>query len=113
MGREMEPQAKRVKADCDALLPGLATWLGQEGVWWDDEAMMIKESRSPRGSSLSIHARRALPGGHHLCTIPKDACLSVRNAACSSIIMEENMCSGLGLVMAVMHERLLGSKSRW
>ncbi|KFM23719.1 Ribosomal N-lysine methyltransferase 3 [Auxenochlorella protothecoides] len=108
----MEPQAKRAKADGAALLPGLTAWLDREGVWWDDEAMQIKESKSPNGSSLSIHSRRPLPAGHHLCTIPKDACLSVRNASCSDIIMEENMCSGLGLVMAVMHERLLGPKSR-
>lgn len=105
--------AKKQRVEAGPLLPGITAWLKDAGVWWDENAIAIKEDISDAGSSLSIWANDALPAGHHLCTIPKDACLSVRSTSCSDMLEKEELFSGLGLVIAVMHERALGADSRW
>lgn len=51
--------------------------------------------------------------GERLCTIPKAACISIRTTELADVIEAEELGGGLGLVLAVMHERSLGSQSKW
>jgi SET domain-containing protein 6 len=56
---------------------------------------------------------RDVAEGERLCTIPKAACISIRTTELADVIEAEELGGGLGLVLAVMHERSLGSQSKW
>lgn len=109
----MVPRAKKARTIPGPSKPAIEKWLQGAGVWYDHKSIEIEEQSSCSGNYVSIVARKDLKPGDHLCTIPKDACLSVRNATCSAMLEGERLLSGLGLVVAVMHERLLGVESRW
>ena len=60
-----------------------------------------------------MQAARDVGEGERLCTIPKAACLSIRTSELADVIEAEELGGGLGLVLAVLHERSLGPASKW
>lgn len=76
-------------------------------VLFDSQLVEIRSS----GLSHSIHAVKALKEGDVLCSIPKEAILSVRTTAIADIIEQEEIGGIIGLSVAVMYEQSLGVAS--
>ncbi len=65
------------------------------------------------GGGLGVFAVRDLCEGQKLCEIPKKAVLSVRNTKISDILEQHLIRGGLGLIIAIVYELSIGSKSFW
>lgn len=85
------------------------------GISWDSSAITLVDAGTVpcSGLALGIIAARDVKEGDELCSIPKAACISPLTSSIADIIEAEELGSGLGLVVAVMHEASLGKESKW
>ena len=90
----------------------LQDWMLANGIAWDRAAVHITGGKH-ENKGFTVQAKQGIAEGHALCEIPKDAVLSVRNTSAAGIIETEQLGGGLGLILAIMHERSLGAASKW
>lgn len=64
-------------------------------------------------AGICVKSKCELKEGDLIATIPKIACLTIRTSGASSIIEAADLDGCLGLCVAVMYERSLGSESPW
>lgn len=64
-------------------------------------------------SGIAVKALCELREGDVVATIPKAACLTIRTSAARTAIEESGIDGSLGLSLALMYERSLGSASKW
>jgi SET domain-containing protein 6 len=93
-------------------------WMRSVGIKWNSEAITITDATASTmlcsGLALGITAARDIKDGDDLCPIlPKSACICPLTCSIADILEKEELNSGLGLVIAVMHESSLGTDSKW
>ncbi|KAG7674859.1 hypothetical protein Ndes2526B_g07697 [Nannochloris sp. 'desiccata'] len=96
------------------------SWMRFVGIKWNSEAITITDTTSTAstllcgGLALGITAARDIKEGDELCRLlPKSACICPLTCSIADILEKEELNSGLGLVVAVMHESSLGTDSKW
>ena len=90
-------------------LAAFESWMRANCVTYDHNLLELRTGNGGCG----IFARRHVEEGVTLCSIPKAAILSVRNASIAEILEENCIGGGLGLIVAILHELSLGSRSKW
>ncbi|PRW44560.1 ribosomal lysine N-methyltransferase 3 [Chlorella sorokiniana] len=88
-------------------------WMSAQGIEHSDAITLVAAAAGCSGLALGVQATRDIAEGERLCTIPKDACLSIRTTQLADVIEAEELGGGLGLVLAVLHEMSLGEDSNW
>ena len=91
-------------------IAGLQEWFAEVGITTDPQLIRLHCTTL---SGCEVRAASDVAEGAVLGSIPAPACLSVRTSTAAAVIEEERLGGGLGLVVAVMHELALGSKSHW
>lgn len=88
---------------------GFKRWMRAQGFEYSDALELVD---SP-GEGISVRALRDLQEGDAVATIPKRACLTIKNSGARRMIAEAGLDGHLGLSLAVMYERSLGIASPW
>ncbi|GAX79268.1 hypothetical protein CEUSTIGMA_g6708.t1 [Chlamydomonas eustigma] len=86
-------------------------WMNAVGISWNKLALSVSLGDSPGFGH--VRALKALKEGDLLCTVPKNAILSIKTTACRNVLEKEYLGGGLGLTVAVMYEQALGGESKW
>ena len=84
-------------------------WMKANGLTYSD-ALELLDSPS---NGISIRSLRDLVEGEDVATIPKRACLTIKNSAARRMILDSGLAGHLGLSVAIMYERSLGITSPW
>ncbi|KAK4433162.1 Ribosomal lysine N-methyltransferase 3 [Sesamum alatum] len=104
-------------ASSDRRMRGFNRWMKYHGIECSDALLLSAENGgaddSCRSLSISVKALCDLKEGDVVATIPKQSCLTVRTSAASSLIEEAQLGGYLGLAVAIMYEKSLGSQSKW
>ncbi|KAL4858939.1 N-lysine methyltransferase setd6 [Chlorella vulgaris] len=96
------------------VLTAFQAWMESVGIEHNRNAIRLVDAAAGcSGLALGVQAVRDVAEGERLCTIPKAACISIRTTELADVIEAEELGGGLGLVLAVMHERSLGPQSKW
>jgi N-lysine methyltransferase SETD6 len=96
-------------------------WMLSVGIKWNSDAISITDTTAATaatmlcsGLALGITAARDITEGDEICPVlPKSACICPLTCSIADILEREDLNSGLGLVIAVMHEASLGADSKW
>jgi len=96
-------------------------WMRSVGIKWNSDAITITDANASTASTmlcsglaLGITAARDIKEGDELCPfLPKSACICPLTCSIADILEKEDLNSGMGLVIAVMHESSLGKDSKW
>ncbi|GAB5353826.1 hypothetical protein AAMO2058_000067300 [Amorphochlora amoebiformis] len=92
----------------------LIQWLNASGVYWEKSGLEIRFGiEDLSGLALAVFAKRNISKGEVLCRIPKSICLTVSSSSVGDILKAEGLDGQLGLIIAVLHEWSLESKSKW
>lgn len=93
----------------------LTNWYASVGITLNCELLRLQpmQPAAEDCTAYAVAARQALSEGDQLGVIPKSACLSIRTTSISDLIQRERLGGGLGLILAVMHERSRGAMSKW
>lgn len=106
------------------------TWLSKAGVFVNEDVVELREKWTEKGRRhVAVFARRECENNKAdddlkekgdkknnvvaVAKIPKSACLTRLTASCASRLEEHEVGGPLALIIAVMHERLLGDKSEF
>ncbi|KAL9164192.1 hypothetical protein ABFS82_06G089300 [Erythranthe guttata] len=101
---------------------GFKRWMKCHGIECSDALLLSAENAagadgaaedSSQSLSISVKALCDLKEGDVVATIPKQSCLTVKTSAASDLIEEAELGGDLGLAVAIMFERSLGTKSKW
>ncbi|XP_021734711.1 ribosomal lysine N-methyltransferase 3-like isoform X1 [Chenopodium quinoa] len=84
-------------------------WMTSNGIQFSD-ALEFLDTES---AGICVKSKSELKEGDLIATIPKNACLTIRTSSASPIIEDADFDGCLGLCVAVMYERSLGSNSNW
>ncbi|KAL6750101.1 hypothetical protein V8C86DRAFT_890723 [Haematococcus lacustris] len=103
---------KRRRASVDPLAR-FQHWLAAKGVVRSDCIALEPALDACSGAAWGVRAVRDIRTEELLCSIPKAAILSIRNTSIAELLVKEQLGGGLGLTVAVMHERALGKSSLW
>jgi N-lysine methyltransferase SETD6 len=85
-------------------------WLKDRGVSWHALRFVAYDVL---GNMLALESERDITEGDTLCVIPNSAIISIHNSSIKDVIEKEMLGGGLGLTLAVMHERAIGEHSIW
>ncbi|CAN1316934.1 N-lysine methyltransferase setd6 [Linum perenne] len=92
-------------------LRAFVRWMKSQGFQWSDAMEFVGSSEDEGG--VSVKAVRDLNEGEVVATIPKAACLTVKNSEACDLIESAGLGGCLGLSVALMYERSLGESSPW
>lgn len=93
-------------------IAGLLAWFQQAGITLSTDLVRLAPTGLKPGA-CEVRAVADIPRDAVLGTIPADACLSVRTTCIAELLETLELGGGLALILAVMHERSLGTKSKW
>ncbi|XP_065873786.1 ribosomal lysine N-methyltransferase 3 [Euphorbia lathyris] len=85
-------------------------WMNSHGVQWSTDALEFIDTPE---EGISVKALRDLKDGEVVSTIPKSACLTMKNTGACDIIQSAGLSGCLGLSVAIMYEMSLGEESPW
>ncbi|KAH6563191.1 hypothetical protein BASA50_003888 [Batrachochytrium salamandrivorans] len=88
----------------------LEEWFVENKIQYDKENMQIQYNDLV---GFSVVAKNVLDVNSILCSIPKEAILSVKNCGIADILEEQELQGALGLTVALMFERSIGTASPW
>ncbi|TPX71847.1 hypothetical protein SpCBS45565_g00840 [Spizellomyces sp. 'palustris'] len=94
----------------------LEDWFKNHGVIYDEHAIQLKpfvRGAVADGPAFGVIAKTNLVERDTVCTISKDAVLSVKNCGIADIIEEAEIGGVFGLAFALMYELSLGARSPW
>ncbi|KAI3458848.1 hypothetical protein Pfo_015511 [Paulownia fortunei] len=96
---------------------GFKRWMKYHGIECSNALLLSTENEdtddSSRSLSISVKALCDLNEGDVVATIPKQSYLTVKTSAASHLIEEAQLGGYLGLSVALMYEKSLGSQSKW
>ncbi|KAJ8769196.1 hypothetical protein K2173_000971 [Erythroxylum novogranatense] len=85
-------------------------WMNSQGVEYSGEALKFVDSIE---EGISVRALRDLKEGEVVGSIPKSACLTIKNSGACELIETAELGGYLGLAVAIMYEKSLGEESPW
>lgn len=92
-------------------------WMKYHGIEWSDALLFSTENGAADDSSksppVSVKALCDLKEGDVVARIPKQSCLTVKTSAASQLIEEAELGGNLGICVALMYEKSLGTESKW
>ncbi|KND02469.1 protein-lysine N-methyltransferase [Spizellomyces punctatus DAOM BR117] len=94
----------------------LEEWFKSHRVVYDEHAIQLKPNvrgAVADGPAFGVIAKMNLLEGDTVCTISKDAVVSVKNCGIADIIEEAEIGGVFGLAFALMYELSLGARSPW
>ncbi|KDP24225.1 hypothetical protein JCGZ_25882 [Jatropha curcas] len=106
--RRTVPQVDRLMATRQ--LRVFKRWMISQGIRWSSDALEFIHTPE---QGISVKALRDLREGEVVATIPKSACLTIKNSGACDIIEAAGLGGCLGLSVALMYEKSLGNDSPW
>lgn len=97
----------------DNKLKSLEDFFTENGVWYNKSVLKLLYDKDLGGFDVVCIDAEAAKLGDVLCRIPKEAILSVKTTAVSSVLDEFKVTGGLGLTIALLFEISQKEKSPW
>ncbi|PKA49911.1 Pentatricopeptide repeat-containing protein [Apostasia shenzhenica] len=85
-------------------------WMRLQGIEYSDALEFVDDSPE---DGIWVRALCCLREGDLVAAIPKSACVTIRTSGISSVIESAGLSGFLGLAVALMYERSLGTASPW
>ena len=87
----------------------LEQWLDSVGISIETDRVRVRATEG----GLGVFAVTTIHEGESLCSIPKAAVLSVKTSGVASLLEENKIRGGLGLIIAILYEMSLHAASPW